>query len=265
MPAIYYFIMNILDKFQLNGKTALVTGASRGLGRAIAIAFAQAGADIVLCARGAQALEEVAKNIRSLNRKAWIFTHDFSDIRGIQNLFEKIQDTTQQIDILANVAGTNHRTKAIDFPLSEWYRVMDVNLTAPFVLSQCFAKACIKEGRSGKIVNIASLTSEAARPSIPAYTASKAGIKLLTMALAVEWAQHNINVNAIGPGYYDTELTRPLVEDEKFSEWVKQSTPMERWGVPDELCGAAVFLASNASDYMTGQTMYVDGGWLANL
>ena len=169
------------------------------------------------------------------------------------------------MDILVNVAGTIYRTDAVDFPIDQWQRILTLNLTVPFVLSQSFAQACIDGKHPGKIINIASLLSEAARPGIPAYTASKGGIKQLTMALAVEWAKYKINVNAIGPGYFETELTKPLVEDKEFTRWVEESTPLGRWGVPDELCGVAVFLASPASDFITGQTLYVDGGWLANL
>ena len=235
------------------------------MGKAVSLAFADAGADIVLVSRGEKALLKVKAEIELKNKKAWIFTHDFSDTQAIPELYDRILEQTKSIDIIVNAAGMIFRTDAADFPLEEWNKILAVNLTAPFVLSQCFAKSCMKQQKPGKIINFASLLSRAARPSLPAYTASKGGIVQLTAALAVEWAEHRINVNAIGPGYFETEMTRPLSEDKEFSEWVKQRTPMNRWGQPSELTGTAVFLASEASNFITGQTIYVDGGWLANL
>ena len=255
----------ILGRFRLDGKRAIVTGASRGLGRAIAVGFAEAGADLVLVARGEKGLQETARLIEDVGGKADTFVFDLSNTEGIPALFERIQRKVGVADILANVAGTIYRAPAEDFPLEEWRRVLELNLTAMFVLSQQFARACIAADRPGKIINIASLLSEAARPSIPAYTASKGGVRQLTKALAVEWAPHKIYVNAIGPGYFETEMTKPLVEDESFSRWVRERTPLGRWGKPEELAGAALFLASSASDFLTGQVIYVDGGWLASL
>jgi len=255
----------ILQKFRLEGRRALVTGASRGLGRAIAVGFAEAGADLVLVSRGRTGLEETAHLVEKAGQRAHVFPFNLEDTEGIAGLFAEIRKRAGEVDILVNVAGTIHRAAAVDFPLEEWRRVLELNLTATFAFSQVFARACIQTGRKGKIVNIASLLSEAARPSIPAYTASKGGIRQLTKALAVEWAPHGINVNAIGPGYFQTEMTRPLVEDENFSRWVRERTPLGRWGRPEELVGAAVYLASPASDFVTGQIIYVDGGWLASL
>jgi len=251
--------------FSLKGKTALVTGASRGLGWAIAKGFAQAGADIVLIARSNDALEKNAREIRTLGRKADVFPFNLQKVDEIPELFEKIVAAVGAIDILLNVAGTTFRSEAEKFPRSEWDRVISANLTSPFILSQCFARERIRLQKPGKIINIASLLSEAARPTIPAYTASKGGIKQVTKALAVEWAKYGINVNAIGPGYFATEMTKPLQENPEFDRWVKERTPMKRWGQPEELVGAAVFLASSASDFITGQVIYVDGGWLASL
>jgi gluconate 5-dehydrogenase len=252
-------------KFSLAGRIALVTGASRGLGRAIARAFVEAGADLVVVSRGKQALEEAAADFRSTGKRAWAFDYDLGEVDGIPDLFARITAETGLIQILANVAGVNIRGQAVDFPLKEWRRVLELNVTAPFVLSQCFARELIRRGEPGKIINIASLLTEAARPTIPAYTASKGAIRQLTKALAVEWAKHRINVNAVGPGYFSTELTRPLWEDPQFDRWVLDRTPMRRWGQPGDLTGAAVFLASPASDFVTGHILYVDGGWLANL
>jgi len=255
----------ITDQFLLTDQVAMITGASRGLGQAIAIGFAEAGANVVLVSRGKEALEETAERVKEAGRQAWVYPFDLLQTDQIPAWFEKVNAEVGRIDILVNVAGTIHRQVAVDVPLEEWRKVLELNLTATFVLSQAFARACIRDNRAGKIINIASLLSEAARPSIPAYAASKGGIRQLTKALAVEWAPHGIHVNAIGPGYFETEMTRPLVEDEKFNRWVKERTPLGRWGKPEELVGAAVFLASPASDFITGQVLYVDGGCLASL
>jgi NAD(P)-dependent dehydrogenase (short-subunit alcohol dehydrogenase family) len=251
--------------FRLDEKTALVTGASRGLGKAIALGFANAGADLILLSRNSETLKEVANEIREMGRKAFVFEHDVARTDQIPKVFEKMREQVGRIDILTNVAGVNLRNKAETFDAKTWQFVLDVNLTAPFVFAQQFCLACKQERHGGKIINISSLLSEQTRPSIPAYTASKGGIKQLTKALAVEWAEYGINVNAIGPGYFETEMTAPLVQNPTFNQFVIDSTPMRRWGNADELVGAALFLASPASDFVTGQSLYVDGGWLANL
>ncbi|MCK5738640.1 glucose 1-dehydrogenase [bacterium] len=253
------------ENFSLAGKTALITGAGRGLGKAIAAAMADAGANTVLLARSRDALTKAAAELGAAGNTSLAVPFDLTEVDKIPDLFEKIKTEAGKIDILVNCAGTTHRESAVDFSLAEWNRVLAVNLTAPFVLSQQFARACIADKRPGKIINIASLLSEAARPTIPAYTASKGAIKQLTQALAVEWAPNHINVNGIGPGYFSTEMTQPLVENTEFNNWVLQKTPQRRWGKPEDLVGTAVFLASSASDFITGQTIYVDGGWLANL
>lgn len=251
--------------FELTDKIALVTGATSGIGEALSLAFANAGADLLLVARRTALLEKIAKKIERLGRKAWVFTYDLEKITGIEDFFTKINQEVKNIDILINAAGTIFREASITFPYSEWQRIMDINLNSVFILSQCFARARIQKNLPGKIINIASLTSEASRPTIPAYTASKGAIKQLTKALAVEWAPNNINVNAIGPGYINTEFTSHLVENSKFNKWILESTPMKRWGVASDLAGSAIFLASRASDFITGQVLYVDGGFLANL
>lgn len=254
-----------LERFGLDGKVALVTGASRGIGKAIAIAFAEAGADVVLVSRGKEALENVAAEIRNVGRKAYNFPFDLLKVDEIPAFFDEILKTVGKVDILMNVAGMIYRKPALEFPLDEWRKILELNTTSIFVLSQCFARSCVAQNHPGKIISIASLLSEEARADIPAYTASKGAIRQLTKALAVEWAQYHINVNAIGPGYIETEITQPLQKNESFNQWVLQSTPMNRWGLPDDLVGAAVFLASPSSDFVTGQILYVDGGWLASL
>jgi len=262
---LFYDTMKILNKFSLKDKTALVTGASRGIGKAIAIAFAEAGANVIIVSRSQQALDKIAEEITSFGQKAWAFGYDISRSDDIYNFYHKVVSQTGPVDILVNVAGTIYRTDSVDFPLDKWQMSLDVNLTAPFLFCQCLARSCIEREQPGKIINITSLLSERGRPTIPAYAVSKGGLKLLTIVLAVEWAKYKINVNAIGPGYIETEFTRPLVENEAFNKWVLEKTPMDRWGLPNDLTGAALFLASEASDYITGQTIYIDGGWLANL
>jgi gluconate 5-dehydrogenase len=249
----------------LEGRSALITGASRGLGRAIAAALGGAGARLILIGRTRSTLEAVAAEIADKGTDVHCFPYDLSAIEGIPGFYERILTAVGEVNILINVAGKNYRVPAVDFPLNEWRSVLDLNLTAPFVLSQCFARPLIREGKPGKIVNIASLMTAATRPMIPAYTASKGGIGQLTKALAVEWAEYRINVNAVGPGYFKTELTKPLHEDPCFDRWVLDSTPMKRWGEPKDLVGAVVFLSSSAADFITGQILYVDGGWLANV
>ncbi|MBM4078886.1 MAG: SDR family oxidoreductase [Planctomycetes bacterium] len=253
------------DLFRLDGKVALVAGASRGLGLAMARGLAEHGADVALVARGREALEAAVGGLKATGRRAWAFPFDLSNVDGIPALFESISAATVGVDILVNCAGMHRRAPAERLSLQDWQEVLNLNLTAAFALCQAFAKARIAAGKPGKIINIGSLMCQAARPTTSAYTASKGGVLQLTKALAVDWAKHRINVNAIGPGYFQTELTKPLWQDPKFDEWVKSRTPLGRWGQPDDLIGAAVFLASPASDYMTGQILYVDGGWLANL
>ena len=252
--------------FSVSGKKALVTGGGRGIGAAIAKGLAEHGADVAIVARSKEQLEAAAGQIHAgTGRKTWAFPFDLGGIEGIDNFFESVVAETKGIDILVNCAGTIIRGSAEDVDLKTWNQVIEVNLTSTFVLSQAFCRHRKKAGKSGRIINIGSLTCHGARPTTAAYASSKGGLLSLTKTLAVEWAKYNINVNAIGPGYIATELTEPLWTDEDFNKWVISKTPLARWGRPEDLVGTAVLLASQAGEFITGQIIYVDGGWLALL
>ena len=252
----------ISDKLRLDGKVALVTGASRGLGRAMALGLAEAGADVAVVSRTKKALNALVEEIRALGRRGLSIRADVTDRDEVEELVRRTMEAFGRIDILVNNAGTIFRAAAEEYPEEAWDRVMAVNLKGVFLCCQAVGKVMIAQ-RRGKIINIGSLLSEIGVPLIPAYTASKGGVRQLTKALAVEWAQYNIHVNAIGPGYFRTELTDALQKDEERAAWILSRTPMGRWGVPEDLKGPVVFLASDASNFITGQMLYVDGGWLA--
>lgn len=252
--------------FQLKGKKVLITGGSRGLGLGIAKGLAHHGADVALAAREKDQLDSAYHQIESYGGGAvWTFPINLDQPDGISDFFHDVVNVTGGIDILVNCAAVNRRAPAEEISLETWNGVISINLTAIFLLSQAFCRHRKESERPGKIINIGSLHCQAARPSNAPYTASKGGLLMLTKALAVEWAKYHINVNAIGPGYFLTEMTEQLKEDKKFNEWVLANTPLGRWGQPEELVGTAVFLASEASDFITGQIIYVDGGWLAGL
>ena len=252
--------------FSLSGKTALVTGGGRGIGLALAKGLAEHGADVALVARTKEQLEAAASNIQAeTGRNAWTFPFDVENVEGIEGLFENIVGRTQGIDILVKCAGMTIRGPAEDVDLTTWNRLIQVNLTSVLVLSQAFCRHRKQAGKAGRIINIGSLTCHAARPTTAAYGSSKSGLLMLTKTLAVEWAKYNINVNLIGPGYIATELTEPLWTNDEFNRWVMAKTPLARWGRPEDLVGTAVLLASRAGDFITGQIIYVDGGWIALL
>ncbi|MHC4872810.1 MAG: glucose 1-dehydrogenase [Planctomycetota bacterium] len=252
-----------MSDFNLTGKRALVTGGSKGIGFAIAQSMAKAGADIVLLARNEETLKDAAAKLADTGRKISSYQFDMCDTGKIQDCFSEIVKECGGVDILVNNAGASRRGPAEEISSEDWDFVLNLNLKSVFVLSQEFVKHCMAEDKGGKIVNISSLMGEAVRKDNAPYAASKGAIRQLTMSMAVDWAQYGINVNAIGPGYIKTDLNVNLQEDPEFDAWVLKRTPAGRWGMPDDISGTAVFLASPAADFITGQNLYVDGGLLA--
>ncbi len=254
------------EMFNLKNKKVLITGGNRGLGLALATGLAEQGCDIALLARDQDRLDTAAEQIKTKTaRRVWTFPCDLADAEGLAPRFADIAAQTDGIDILINCAGINIRGPAEEMSLDNWNKVLQINLTAAFALSQAFCNHRRQAALPGKIINIASLACRGARPTIAPYNTSKAGLLMLTKSLAVDWAKYHINVNAIGPGYFQTEMTQVLKDDPEFDRWVCSRTPFARWGQPQELVGAATFLASAASDFVTGQIIYVDGGWSAAL
>jgi 2-deoxy-D-gluconate 3-dehydrogenase len=252
-----------MNLFNLEGKTAIVTGGGRGIGRNIALALAEAGANVAITSRSEKELIEVSKEIESYSRKSFYETMDIRKKDDFANFISKVNEEQGSIDILVNAAGLNVRRSFLDFTEDEWDFVIDVNLKGTMLASQVVIPYMQKQN-SGKIINIASLSSVLGFKDMAAYAASKGAVSQLTKVLAVEFAENGINVNAIGPGYFSTKMTAPVFEDEQKNEWMMMRTPMKRTGEDMDLKGAAVFLASEASRFMTGQTMYIDGGWLVN-
>lgn len=245
--------------FNLSGKTALITGSSRGIGYALAQGLGQAGARLVLNGNNEEKLQEAVRQLTSEGFEVYGCAFDVTDKVVIDEKVQQLEKSLGRIDILVNNAGVQKRAPLETFELSDWQHILDTNLTGTFLVTQSIIKSMIRQ-KSGKVINICSLQSELGRPTIAPYTASKGGLKMLTKAMAAEWAKHNIQINGIGPGYFITEMTRPLVDDEKFDSWIRSRTPAGRWGDVSELVGAAVFFASSASNFVNGQILYVDGG-----
>jgi 2-deoxy-D-gluconate 3-dehydrogenase len=257
--------------FDLTGRAALVLGASRGIGRALAGGLAGAGASVAVAARTARDVEDCVRSIRGEGGTAEAFTYDARDVAGLGPFTKEVARRLGGIDIFVHVAGTNRRRPALDVTEDDWDAVLDLNLKTLFFGCQAVGRHWIETGRfaaetdrgKGKIIGIGSLTSAIGLANMAPYAASKAGLLGVTRVLAVEWAPHGICVNALAPGYIETDLTRPVREDPARDAWVLSRIPMARWGRPADLVGAALFLASPASDYVTGQVIHVDGGWLA--
>lgn len=251
----------ILDAFKLTGKVALVTGCDTGLGQGMATGLAEAGCDIVGVNR--KIPHETAQRVEALGRRFHAIQADLRDQQQLTSIVDEAVAKMGHLDILINNAGTIRRCDAIDFSEKDWDEVMDLNLKSLFFLSQAVARHFIAQSSGGKIINIASMLSYQGGIRVPSYTASKSGVMGLTRLLANEWAKHNINVNAIAPGYMATNNTQQLREDAERNQEILDRIPAGRWGTPEDLQGAAVFLASSAADYINGYTLAVDGGWLA--
>jgi gluconate 5-dehydrogenase len=251
--------------FDLKGRTALVTGSVRGIGRALAEGLAGAGATVVINGRCRETVDEAVSQLMERGWAARGSVFDVTDEASVLAAFAAFDRDGVAIDILVNNAGIQFRKPMLDLGLQDWRRVLETNLTAAFVVGREAARRMIARGRGGKIINIGSLTSEAARATVAPYTAAKGGIKMLTRSMAAEWAKYDIQANAIGPGYILTEMNAALIADPDFDAWVKNSNPAGRWAKPEELAGTAVYLASDASSYVNGQIIYVDGGWLSVL
>lgn len=251
----------MLNRFDLSGKVAIVTGCNTGLGQGMAVALAEAGADVVGVNRSAATETHAA--ITAVGRRFHEIRAELSDMAVLQPVVEEACQAFGQIDILVNNAGIIRRADALEFSEQDWDKVIDLNLKSVFFLSQAVARRFIAQDSPGKIINIASMLSFQGGVRVPSYTASKSGVLGLTRLLACEWAAKRINVNAIAPGYMVTNNTAALREDEKRNAEILGRIPAQRWGMPEDLAGPVVFLASSASDYVNGYTLAVDGGWLA--
>ena len=252
----------ILDNFKLDGKVAIVTGGAVGLGRGMALGLAEAGADIVAVGHTVEDSGVVAA-IEALGRKAIYIQANLMSTEPIQGIVDKAVATFGHVDILVNNAGIIRREDSVNFSEQDWDDVMNINVKTVFFFSQAVANQFLKQETGGKIINIASMLSFQGGIRVPSYTASKSGVKGITMLLANEWAKHGINVNAIAPGYMATDNTAQLRADAARNAEILGRIPADRWGEPEDLAGTAVFLASQASDYINGYTVAVDGGWLA--
>lgn len=257
--------MKSLQLFDITGKVALVTGGTHGLGMAMATALAQAGAKLVINDLSQEKLDSAIAEYAANGIAAHGYIFDVTNEEAVMAAVAQIAREVGPIDILVNNAGIIKRIPAVQMSVAEWNAVINVDLTAPFIMSKAVAASMIERG-GGKIINMCSMMSEVGRDTVSAYAAAKGGLKMLTKNLATEWARHNIQVNGIGPGYFATAQTAPIrVDGHPFNDFIIKRTPASRWGNPEDLAGAVVFLASRASDFVSGQVVYVDGGILASL
>lgn len=250
----------VLNMFRLEGKVAAITGPTRGIGRAMALALAEAGADIALLQRVPQQIE-VKEKIENMGRSCRIIPCDLEDAEQVRNAIPSVVSQFGKVDILVNNAGIQRRSPAVNFLETDWDDVLRVNLKAVWTLCQQAGQYMVSQ-ESGKIINMASLLSFQGGLTVPAYAAAKGGVAQLTKALSNEWARHNVNVNAIVPGYIATEMNTALLQDENRNRQITERIPANRWGNPDDFKGAVVYLASDASNYMHGHLLAIDGGWL---
>jgi NAD(P)-dependent dehydrogenase (short-subunit alcohol dehydrogenase family) len=255
---------NNFPYFDLSGKISLVTGAGRGIGRATALALARAGADAALVARSKDELDAVAAEIRNLGRRAAVFPADLTQTQHLSALTEKIADTMGGIDILVNNAGINIPQDSVDVTEEAWDAIMNINLKGAFFLAQAVGKVMIAQGRGGRIINITSQTGSVALAKRAVYCASKAGLNLVTKVLAMDWASHGILVNAVAPTFIETELTKDFLADADFRRYALGKNLLKRFGKPDDVAGAVLYLASPIANMVTGHVLLVDAGWTAH-
>jgi gluconate 5-dehydrogenase len=251
--------------FSIEGKNILITGSSRGIGFTLARTMGKCGANIIINGLNEVSLNSAAEKLGAENINYLISRFDVTDEHSAGEAVNIIIEKWGRIDVLINNAGVQVRHPMEDFPVADWDRIIEVNLKAAFIMSKIVGKKSMIPNKKGKIINVCSVQSELGRPSITPYAASKGGIKMLTRGMATEWGKYNIQTNGLGPGYFSTDMTRPLVEDKKFNSWLCSRVPANRWGDTDELAGAAIFLSSRASDYVNGHILYVDGGLLASV
>lgn len=252
------------DLFDVVGRIVLITGSSRGLGFAFARGFAEAGAKVVINGTRPETVEPAVRRIRRAGGFARGYPFNVTDSAPVAQAVARIERQVGPIDVLINNAGIHRRAPLEDMTDEQWQDVIDVNLTGIFTVTRRVVQGMI-ERRQGAIINISSLNAQGARPTIGNYCAAKGGLEALTRSMATEWGRYNVRVNAIAPGYFVTDLTRPLVEDPEFDAWVKDNVPLGRWGDPSELVGTAIFLSSPASSYITGRVISIDGGWRSSL
>ncbi len=252
------------DIFNIEGKVALVTGSTGALGNAFTRGLAQHGATVILNGRNKAKLALKVQELIDEGFKAYGFAFDVTQSEEISLAIFQIEKEVGAVDILVNNAGINLRAPLEAYKEEDWDKIIGINLTGPYLVAKAVVQSMIRR-KSGKIINIGSVQNELGRPTIAPYAASKGGLKMLTKGMAIDWAKYNIQVNGIGPGYFKTEMTRALYENPEFDAWLKGRTPSNRWGDPEELMGALLFLASDASSYVNGHTIYVDGGLLASV
>lgn len=253
-----------MNHFDVKGKVVLITGSSRGIGNILARGFASAGSIVILNGLDPGRVETAVNSLKGVSSTIYGYPFDVSDYDSVKEIIPRIEEEVGPIDILINNAGIQRRAPLSEMTMEEWTQVIQINLSSVFYISQQVTSRMIPR-KKGKIINISSLNAEGARPTIANYCSAKGGLNALTRSMATEWGQHNIQANGIGPGYFKTDLTQPLADNPDFDAWVKQEVPLQRWGDPEELIGTAIYLASRASDYVNGFTIYVDGGWRASL
>lgn len=250
--------------FSLEGRLALITGSSQGIGFAIARGLAMHGAAVIINGRDEAKARTAAEELQREGLTAHVSAFDVTDPAAVRAAVDAIETEKGAIDILVNNAGMQHRAPLEEFPHDKWHQLLETNISSVFYVGQSVARHMIGRGR-GKIINIASVQSELARPSIAPYTATKGAVRNLTRGMCTDWARHGLQVNAIAPGYFKTPLNKALIENAEFSSWLEKRTPAGRWGNVEELAGAAVFLASDASSFINGQVLHIDGGITASI